>query len=64
MKAAEGEISVPEVPAVAPELLSMKFTVAQNPGKILGRKLTYSSSATTYTTRTEEVCSIDVPTAQ
>ena len=59
VKAAEGEISVPEVPAVAPELFSMKFTVAQNPGKILGRKLTYSSSATTYTTRKEEVCTVD-----
>ena len=59
VKAAEGEIAEPEVPVVAPELLSMKFTVADNPGKILGRKLTYSSSATTYTTRTEEVCTID-----
>ncbi len=59
VKAAEGEITEPEIPAVAPELLSMKFTVAQNPGKILGRKLTYSSSATTYTTRTEEVCTVD-----
>lgn len=59
VKASEGEITEPEVPAVAPELLSMKFTVAQNPGKILERKLTYSSSATTYTTRTEEVCTVD-----
>lgn len=59
VKAAEGEITEPEVPVVAPELVSMKFTVAQNPGRILGRKLTYSSSATTYTTRTEEVCTID-----
>lgn len=55
----EAEITVPEVPVVAPTINSMKFTVADNPGKILARKLTYSSSATTYTTRTEEVCTID-----
>lgn len=59
VKAAEGTIDVPEVPVVAPELKSMKFTVADNPGKILGRKLTYSSSATTSTTRKEEVCTVD-----
>ncbi len=59
VKAAEGEITEPEVPVVAPEIVSMKFTVADNPGKILDRKLTYSSSATTYTTRTEEVCTVD-----
>ena len=59
VNAAEGEIAVPEVPVVAPELKSMKFTVAANPGKILGRKLVYQSSATTYTTRTEEVCTVN-----
>lgn len=55
----EAEITVPEVPVVAPTINSMKFTVADNPGKILGRKLVYKSSATTYETRTEEVCTID-----
>lgn len=59
VNAAEGEIAVPEIPVVAPELKSMKFTVAANPGKILGRKLVYQSSATTYTTRTEEVCTVN-----
>ena len=51
----------PETPAtgVHPVLKSMKFTVADNPGKILGRKLVYQSSATTFTTRTEEVCTVD-----
>lgn len=51
----------PEEPVVGthPVLKSMKFTVADNPGKILGRKLVYQSSATTFTTRTEEVCTVD-----
>lgn len=47
-------------PAVTPELLSMKFTVADNPGKILSRKFSVSTKAVvTKSTVTEEVCSID-----
>lgn len=56
---AEAELTLPEVPVVPPEIKSIKFTVADNPGKILARKLVYKSSATTYESRTEEVCSID-----
>lgn len=53
--------SDPETPAtgVHPVLKSMKFTVADNPGKILGRKLVANNSKTSYTTRTEEVCDVD-----
>ena len=53
--------SEPETPAIGthPVLHGMKFTVADNPGKILDRKLVYQSSATTYTTCTEEVCAVD-----
>lgn len=51
----------PEEPVVGthPVLKSMKFTVADNPGKILGRKLVANNSKTSYTTRTEEVCDVD-----
>lgn len=53
--------SEPELPEIGthPVLHSMKFTVADNPGKILDKKLVYQSSATTFTTRTEEVCDVD-----
>lgn len=51
---------VKDEPAVTPELLSMKFTVADNPGKILSRKFSVSTKATvTTSTVTEEVCTID-----
>lgn len=51
---------VKDEPAVTPELLSMKFTVADNPGKILSRKFSVSTKAVvTKSTVTEEVCSID-----
>lgn len=49
-----------KTPVVTPELLSMKFTVADNPGKILSRKFSVSTKATvTTSTVTEEVCTID-----
>lgn len=51
---------VKDEPAVTPELLSMKFTVADNPGKILSRKFSVSTKAVvTKSTVTEEVCTID-----
>lgn len=51
---------VKDEPAVTPELLSMKFTVADNPGKILSRKFYVSTkAAVTTSTVTEEVCTID-----
>lgn len=51
---------VKDEPAVTPELLSMKFTVADNPGKILSRKFSVSTkAAVTTSTVTEEVCTID-----
>lgn len=55
------EPAEPETPAVGthPVLKSMKFTVKDNPGKILGRKLVSSNNKTSYTTRTEEVCKVD-----
>ena len=60
IKASEGEVAEPEVPVVAPELKSMKFTVADNPGKILGRKFTHNSSfSVSVTTVKEEVCTIN-----
>lgn len=47
-------------PVVTPELLSMKFTVADNPGKILSRKFSVSTSGSvTTSTVAEEVCTID-----
>lgn len=47
-------------PVVTPELLSMKFTVADNPGKILSRKFSVSTTGSvTTSTVTEEVCAID-----
>ena len=51
----------PSSPAVGthPVLHSMKFTVADNPGKILGRKLKASNYKTISETRTEEVCTVD-----
>ena len=51
----------PETPIVGthPVLHSMKFTVADNPGKILGRKLKASNYKTISETRTEEVCTVD-----
>lgn len=56
----EAEITVPEVPVVAPTINSMKFTVADNPGKILGRKFTHNSSfSATVSNVTEAVCTID-----
>ena len=49
-----------KTPVVTPELLSMKFTVADNPGKILSRKFSVSTkAAVTTSTVTEEVCTID-----
>ena len=53
--------SEPETPAVGthPVLKSMKFTVEDNPGKILGRKLESSNYKTVSKTRTEEVCTVD-----
>lgn len=49
-----------KTPVVPPELLSMKFTVADNPGKILSRKFSVSTkAAVTTSTVTEEVCTID-----
>lgn len=51
---------VKDEPVVTPELLSMKFTVADNPGKILSRKFSVSTkAAVTTSTVTEEVCTID-----
>ena len=49
----------PELTGVHPVLHSMKFTVADNPGKILGRKLKASNYKTISETRTEEVCTVD-----
>ena len=53
--------SEPETPAVGthPVLHSMKFTVKDNPGKILDRKLETSNYSTTSKPRTEEVCTVD-----
>lgn len=53
--------SQPETPAVGthPVLKSMKFTVADNPGKILGRKLEASNYKTVSKPRTEEACTVD-----
>lgn len=49
-----------KTPVVTPELLSMKFTVADNPRKILPRKFSVSTkAAVTTSTVTEEVCTID-----
>ena len=43
-----------------PKLNSIKFTVENNPGKILGRKFTHNSSFTvTASTVKEEVCNVD-----
>ena len=69
-------MTVEEIPAYEPEepsdnplegltgatpvLNSFKFTVANNPGKILSRKFTHNSSFTvTTSTVSEEVCTID-----
>lgn len=50
----------PAVPVVTPELLSMKFTVANNPGKILARKFSVSTKGAVSTSQVnEEVCDID-----
>ena len=51
----------PDTPQVGthPVLHSMKFTVEDNPGKILGRKLKASNYKTISETRTEEVCTVD-----
>lgn len=50
----------PEVPAVTPVLNSLKFTVADNPGKILPRKFSVSTSAKVTTNSVdEEVCDIN-----
>lgn len=57
--------SEPETPAVGthPVLHSMKFTVADNPGKILPGQVSYNTSSkrTTYSAnkRSEEVCTVD-----
>lgn len=70
------DMVVEEIPAYVPEepsddplagltdatpvLNSFKFTVADNPGKILSRKFTHNSSFTvTTSTVSEEVCTID-----
>lgn len=65
------DLSEHQLKNVTPELGSFKFTVANNPGKILARKLKYQSGSrgfiafldkaghTTYESRTEERCSID-----
>ncbi|MDO4758435.1 MAG: CotH kinase family protein [Rikenellaceae bacterium] len=48
------------MPTSTYEIKSMKFTVANNPGKILPRKFTHNSSfALTTSNVTEEVCTID-----
>lgn len=53
-------IKEPAIPVVTPKLLSMKFTVANNPGKILARKFSVSTKAqVTTNTVTEEICTID-----
>lgn len=54
----------PEVPAVTPVLNSLKFTVADNPGKILSRTFTVkagsnSASVSSSTAVTEAKCDID-----
>lgn len=57
--------SEPETPAVGthPVLHSMKFTVADNPGKILPGQVSYNTSSkrTTYSAnkRSEEACTVD-----
>ena len=57
--------SEPETPAVGthPVLHSMKFTVEDNPGKILPGQVSYNTSSkrTTYSAnkRSEEVCTVD-----
>ena len=57
--------SQPETPAVGthPVLKSMKFTVADNPGKILPGQVSYNTSSkrTTYSAnkRSEEACTVD-----
>lgn len=57
--------SQPETPAVGthPVLHSMKFTVADNPGKILPGQVSYNTSSkrTTYSAnkRSEEACTVD-----
>ena len=57
--------SEPETPAVGthPVLKSMKFTVADNPGKILPGQVSYNTSSkrTTYSAnkRSEEACTVD-----
>lgn len=42
-----------------PVLNSFKFTVADNPGKILNRRLIYTSGNTTYENVSEELCEVD-----
>ena len=65
----EAEIFTPEVPdepeqdvadGPAPYISSFKFTVADNPGKILGRKFTHNSSfSVTVSNVKDEVCKVD-----
>lgn len=62
----QGSTEKPETPDAAgvhPVLKSMKFTVADNPGKILPGQVEYVSSSkkTSYSAnkRTEEVCAVD-----
>lgn len=49
----------PETPAVTPVLNSLKFTVADNPGKILAREFTMSGNTPSVKSITEKVCTID-----
>lgn len=49
----------PEIPAVHPVISSFSFTVADNPGKILGRRLVFRNNATSYDNVTVENCVVD-----
>lgn len=53
------EVEDPESSSVAPVINSFSFTVADNPGKILGRRLVFSNSTTGYKTVTVETCEVD-----
>lgn len=60
MQVEEIEQKAPVVPVYASALKSMKFTVANNPGKILARSFSVGQSAkVTTSTVTEAVCEID-----
>lgn len=54
-----GDSGLPEGPAVTPVLTSMKFTVEDNPGKILGYEFTHVKGSSKSYTITEKECTID-----